>query len=1312
MFILSGRDAVADSPTVVYSPTDVTLADCPFRLLRTLDGVLGRAERLAEVDDPMLRRAALLGDAHEARVRLAYEEQYGTYDGVIPRGVAAIEPEGDFRATIATAREQTIAALRGGADVVFQATFFDGRFYGRADFLVKDGDGGGERQASSTPRPRYAVVDTKLTAKVRGTALLQLAAYADQLLALDVPITDRVWLHHGNGVRSDHLLADLLEVYRGERRLVEGLIDAHVALGRPVSWQEWRDGDAEPAELALLPAGLGVRRRACGRCEACTPEVERTDDVRLVHGMKAVHRTRLFAAGVHTVAELGALRTPVPRIPPLVQDRLVRQAAAQAGQRARIAAVEAAGWTLGPGARVVTPDGEPLADVDPAASAALEPVVRFQVLQREGRHVLAALPAPDPGDVYFDFEGDPMWAPHGALEGGLEYLFGLVEEGEQERYVAFWAHDRAQEKAALVDFLAWLQRRRARFPGMHVYHYASYEKTALERLAERHGAGLEEVLTLVREGVLVDLYPVVRNAVVVSQPSYGLKSLEPLYMGAELRDAGGVTTGGDSVVAYAEAAAARGAGEPGAEEAFAAAMAEIADYNRYDCVSTRRLLLWLRSLAGAGAGVTSQPVSTAESSARGPAPVGTPGPAADLPASPATPGPTASPEIGLRPTGEQRLVGALLAAAGESPRSDDDQAFALLAAAVDYHRREQAPGWREHFERLAQPRDWWAETRDVLSVGDGPEAVEVVEPWSTAGRYRRRRLRLTGTLGPASSPDAGRDVFCLHPAGAAEGLRIGTGAAYAATNAVLAEVSVSPDGTRAVFEVIERAPAEFAEGVGVDATPVAVVPGAPVPTKNPHAAIVDVAAHAAGLSPRDLDALPAGAPTPSGTPALSDTAAVELLRRRTPRLAGGGALPPLGEDRAATIARATAALDRSYLAVQGPPGSGKTHVGARVIARLVQQLGWRVGVVAQSHAVVENLLDQVVAGGLDAAQVAKKPATTPDLSDPAVVPPPWTMLGPDAHATFLAQHASDGCVIGGTMWDFTNRSRIADGELDLLVVDEAGQFSLANTLAASTSARRLLLLGDPQQLPQVSQGHHDEPVDQSALAWVTGGEPVMPPTHGYFLDRSWRMHSALCAAVSDLAYAGRLRSEVDVTDVRHLDGLAPGVHRRPVAHRGNSSASTEEAAEVVRLVRDLIGRPWRPDGESAPRPTESRDVLVVAAYNAQVALVRAMLDDAGLPGVRVGTVDKFQGQEAAVAIVTLAASSAREIPRGVGFLLDRHRLNVAVSRGQWAAVLVASPALADGVPLDGDALADLGAYLRLCARAPVLDLREPQPLGA
>jgi len=334
---------------------------------------------------------------------------------------------------------------------------------------------------------------------------------------------------------------------------------------------------------------------------------------------------------------------------------------------------------------------------------------------------------------------------------------------------------------------------------------------------------------------------------------------------------------------------------------------------------------------------------------------------------------------------------------------------------------------------------------------------------------------------------------------------------------------------------------------------------------------------------------------------------------------------------------------------------------------------------------VENLLHGTINAGIEPARVAKKKADRTDVA--------WQQISENEYAGFIG--GTPGCVIGGTAWDFANPSRVPPGSLDLLVIDEAGQFCLANTIAVAASAANLLLLGDPQQLPQVSQGTHPEPVDGSALGWLVDGHRTLPAERGYFLDRTHRMHPAVCAPVSALAYEGRLQPYEEVTAARRLDGYPPGVQVLRVVHEGNSTESPEEADAIVELINTLVGLDWTT--KDGTRPLAPADVLVLAPYNAQVVLLREHLAGAALGDVRVGTVDKFQGAEAPVAIVSMTASSVDDIPRGIPFLLNRNRLNVAISRAQYAAVIVRADTLTEYLPSAPTGLVELGAFLALTA---------------
>jgi predicted RecB family nuclease len=1188
---------ILDDGALALSASDLgAAAACQYAVARALDAALGRGPAVPRAVDATAARAGRLGAAHERRLLDAHLAAQGPYDAGTGRGVLVLSrPEDRTAAGLAAAHDRTLALLRRGVDVLGQAALFDGTFTGYADFLVRD---------PADPAPRYTVVDAKLARHERPTALLQVAAYADQLEAAGIPLTEHAELVLGDGRTTRHRLRDLLPVYRDRRAGLQRLLDEHRAGDQPAAW-----GDP--------------RYRACGRCAVCAPELEARRDVLLVAGVRTTQAARLRDAGVRTIEDLAARTEPVDGVGTGTLATLRAQAALQSRQDHG--------------------DGSVLADVFDTGP-------------------IAALPAPDPGDVFFDFEGDPLYSagevgPDGQpATWGLEYLFGLVEApaspGADAPFRAFWAHDRAQEKQALVDFLAYVRERRAAHPAMHVYHYAPYERTALLRLAARHGVGEADVDDLLRAGVLVDLYATVRGSLRTGQRSSSLKKLEPLYMPAART--GEVTTAGDSIDQYARACALRDADD---DAGWRAALAAIADYNADDCESTRLLRDWLLA-RGADAGVHPRP---------------------HVPAV-AAPGDGAADDGSAVDAPEHDALVAALAAFADDPaeraaaadphrRTPDQQAVALLGAALGYHWREQKPFWWAHFDRLsADPADW-TDPRSTFVA----ERVEVVTDWHTPPRARtqQRVLRLTGRLEPGSELRAGATCFGLFDAPAPEHAQVPRRATrgYAPGFTVL-DVTSAGDGAAARDELLvsERLQAAWAPH---DRLPMGLGPTPPPPTGTITAALRGLAERVA-----------------AGLPAVPHQAALDLARRLPPRTRSGRPLPAPADEPDGTVGAITAALrdlDGSYLAVQGPPGTGKTYTGSHVIAALVAD-GWRVGVVAQSHAVVENLLAKVVEAGVDPAAVGKKPRPG------ATAAPAWTALtGSGAFGRFLAAQRG-GFVLGGTLWDVTHPDRLPKGGFDLLVVDEAGQFSLANTFAASAGARNLLLLGDPQQLPQVSQGHHPEPVDTSALGWLTDGHDTLPPELGYFLDATWRMHPDLCAPVSELAYDGRLHA-VPAAAARHLDGVPAGVRTVLVDHDGNAVSSVEEAERVVAEVGGMVGRAWTEDGTT--RPLVPEDVLVVAAYNAQVWTLTRALAAAGLDGVRVGTVDRFQGQEAPVVLVSLAASTPEDVPRGMEFLLSRNRLNVALSRGKWAAVVVRSPRLTDYLPAAPAQLAELGAFLRL-----------------
>lgn len=397
----------------------------------------------------------------------------------------------------------------------------------------------------------------------------------------------------------------------------------------------------------------------------------------------------------------------------------------------------------------------------------------------------------------------------------------------------------------------------------------------------------------------------------------------------------------------------------------------------------------------------------------------------------------------------------------------------------------------------------------------------------------------------------------------------------------------------------------------------------------------------------------------------------DLLLRRPPRTGGSSPGPLIhdNEDLTEAAKRLVLSLRTSSLPVQGPPGSGKTYTGARTVVDLVKH-GRRVGLTAVSHKVISNLLREVCQAAKETGvtmRAVQKAKDEEGCEDPRVAQVVTNQEVLSALARGVAQ------VAAGTAWLWA-REEMANA-VDVVFVDEAGQMSLANVLALSQTASSLVLLGDPQQLDQPQRGVHPPGADVSALAHLLQERATIGADQGLFLAETWRLHPDVCAFISELFYDGRLASRPE-NQIQRLNsqGLLDGTGLRfiPVEHSGNQNESPEEVTKVVEVVGGLLrkGATWT-DKNGETNNLKLDDVLVVAPYNAQVSALAERLP----AGVRVGTVDKFQGQEAPVVVYSMTTSTPDDAPRGMEFLYSLNRLNVAISRARCVAVVVASPAL-------------------------------------
>jgi uncharacterized protein len=1045
--------------------------------------------------------------------------------------------------------DRTVAAMKDGPDVVFQAALRFGDFAGYADFLERvDGP-------SVLGDFHYEISDTKLASSEKPSYLLQLCAYAEMLEAVQGRRPTHVHVILRGDARRTFRTDDFFFVYRAVKRAFLASMEAFDADHPPEpdlggDWGRW----TSEAKRRLAAA----------------------DSLALVAGMRAGNVRKLRAQGIDTVAGLAASTVKrIPDLSPTTFERLRDQARLQLASR-----------------------GAPL-----PAWKVLAP------LPDDPRRGLALLPPPSPLDVYFDMEGYPL------VEGGLEYLFGASTEGRGEPdYADWWAHDAAGERRAFEGFVRWVMERRRRDPTMHVYHYAAYERTALRRLMGRYGTCEAEVDDLLRANVLVDLYAVVREGLRIGTPSYSLKAIEVLY--GRKRE-GEVQNAAASIVAYHQWLE---SGE-GFEPASSPKLARIRDYNRDDCRSTRELLAWLRARqAEAG-------ISWADPAAPDAEP--------DAPSTPTSP-PSAR---ALAVAATHALATEMLASvpSDDAERAKDPDRWRvteLLAHLLEFHRREAKPIWWSLFDRAEMDEDQRTDDASCLA-GLEREALPPIAIKRSMGVWYR--------FDPRQETKA----------------RVGASVVLANHLDVTGSIS---EFDEAKGRVLLKFGPKY----------VARLPGGEAPERT--SLLLHEFVSTEKLEQSILTTALQWHATGTIRPAIRD-----LLLRRAPRVADQppGPLVRPGESIEAASLRLVRGLSESILCVQGPPGTGKTYTAARVIAALVKA-GRRVGVTSNSHKAILNLFGQCAeAMGADFRCLKVAPESDDDAAAFAADHPGTTVADSTKAADLVAGHR----LIGATAWFFA-KSDVADA-FDVLFVDEAGQVSLANLVAMAPSARSLVLLGDPMQLAQVMQGSHPGDSGRSALDHMLFGQATVHEDFGVFLPVTRRMHPSLCAFVSGAFYEDRLQSSPGAAHrIVRLpkpatgggSALAPveaGLLFLPVAHDGNGQRSDEEVRAIAGLVEALVGRAvtdedGRPAGRLAPS-----DVLVVAPYNVQVRALEQRMP----AGVRVGTVDKFQGQEARVAIVSLTASDGEAASRGLEFVLDRRRLNVAISRAMSLSIVVGSPSL-------------------------------------
>lgn len=1112
---------------VLYSASDiVAFLGCKHRTtldLRKLAGWDGQKTP----SDSATALVQAYGDRHE----LAY------LASLKQRGLQVVEI--NKKATLEEQVLATRAAMAAGAEVIFQATLLQAPFLGYADFLFKVAG------PSKLGQHHYEVADTKLAKSNRAKFMVQLCFYADLL-------------EQEQGVLPRHLHVVLGKLDDADKRK-RGLAPQDENSAQVLTSEyihHYRQIKADfLAFVTQPPETQGLPNAACGQCgwrDHCQQTWESQDHVCLVTNIRRDQIDKLAQEGITTMKGLAAHEGEVKGIG--VLGKLKIQAQLQSvphdyNGQLRIHHLSA---------------DVPAQGMDKPKGFAL-------------------LPEPDAGDLYFDMEGFPHET------GGLEYLFGLgyvqpsVAPGQNTtlKFIPYWAHSREEEKTAFEAFMDFVEEHLRQHPRAHIYHYAAYEKTAIQKLSSVHDTRTEFRDRLLREGRLVDLYRVVSSAVVLAVPSYSIKKVEAYYRGAR---AGAVANAGESIVMYE---AFRQANDTAEQKRL---LDDIESYNKDDVESTWQLHQWLESQRPAGTPRFAPAVQESAEQAK------------------------TDKQIERQAAEARARESLALWLAGQPPeqQSHAQKIVELLGQLLGFYWRCSLPGvWRQ-FQRQTSDETDLLDDMDCLALLTDTGRV------TTEARSKRYVYRVPFQETKLAT---GSSVSCL-----TDGMPV--------SNMVFDE---------------DRQEVSFTRAANKTAPPQTITLGA--------ADMYNDAPKLAAIH-AFIERLSQGHET--NGPLL------HLLGQQLPRMTGHPLGQPLLDESHSpeSVLGVVRQLQGSHLVIQGPPGTGKTTTAAQVIAKLIAE-GKKVAITANSHAAINNLLVAAHKRCSKTSNTIQAVVVKPDESLPEGI---QVIKSEDLDP---AQHP----LAGGTAWLFSRPAQTQ--QWDYLFIDEASQLSLADAIAAGSCAHNIVLMGDQMQLPQPTEGIHPGDSGLSVLDFLMQGHATVPPEQGIFLGTTHRMHPAVCQPISEGVYEGRLISSpacaaqgLVLTASADPALKTHGVVYVPVPHTHRSQTAPEEAQRIKALFDSLLQQQWT-DRTGNTRPITPDDILIVAPYNAQVRVLRQVLGQQA----RVGTVDKFQGQEAAVAIVSMTTSDAENLPRSLDFLFSKNRLNVAVSRAKCLAMVVASPGL-------------------------------------
>ncbi len=1018
--------------------------------------------------------------------------------------------------------KETNKALKDGYELIYGGWLKSGNWSGELDFLEIN-----NKVKSNLGNYGYEITDTKNSSKVKGDHIYQVCLYSFLLQEAQGTLSDNFFILLKDKSKEIIKLKEVYDTFLLHKNSYENFIKNELDKTKP---------------------------EKCGYCtfcdwkEICENEWIDNRHLNQVLGNNKKNIKKLNNAGIKNFDELAKLnpKTKIEGLRDEIKIKRINQAKLQ---------IEAEN------------KGYPIFKV-----------IEENLILNKGFNLL---PKPSECDLFFDLEGVQDYV----FPGKLEYLFGIYyEENGEKIFKPFWAHNKKEEKQSVIDFFALTKAHFKKYPKAKIYHYASYEIKALERLTSLHkvhGVDYDHYLNL---GRFVDLFRVVKQAIFVSEKSYSIKEIEKYY---DFKRTGDIKKGDISEEYYIQ----------WIETKKQKLLNEIEEYNKQDCVSTFKLRNWLLKIKPAD---TKWFVPEKD-------------------------------QMELRPF-EQNFLD--YQKRFNTSKLSENPTVKLLSDVIGFYNREQKPQWRQFFDRKDLSDEELIDDREC--IGNMKLVTQFQDKKSFEYKYifpeQEYKLKKGRQVIIANNNDPDRHD-------------------QAGTIKELDQINRYVVLRKGISKEKKQLPRTLSIG-----------------EKLMQYSLFDK------LNQNIYNFCENILENKKGYEALKS-----FLNRDIPNIKGikSGEKIITSENFDKEIPDIISRLNSSYIFLQGPPGTGKTFQSANAIVELLKK-NKKIAITANSHKVIHNLLERIenLASKQNFLFKGLKKGNANDVDS--------FYEGKLIKTDNNEKHYIDGLkenkilLYAGTKYHLS--SWFYRSKIDYLFIDEAGQISIADLIALGGVAKNIILVGDQLQLGQPTQGSHPGLSNNSVLDYLLQGKDTVEDNRGVFLSRTYRMHPNINSFISENFYENKLLTNPE-NKIRKIEFPKnffinnEGIHTILMDHEDCTQTSEQEFKKIDEIIKKLIGKKFT-DSDKKERPLKIEDFLIVSPYNAQVNFLLARLPE----GTRCGTIDRFQGQEAPVTIISMTSSDLESLPRDKSFFFNRNRLNVAISRAQCLSVILFNPKLLESPP--------------------------------